>query len=145
MFTTWGSEVMLWDSAICLLFVTANFFCTEANEGLFFNVRDYNLAKHKTLITDAEQNYLHRERLCLQTTDKNVFNIFAFLSETFAPDKSNRWYFIKVAVILLLYRLHFVFWWVVFPTSKMKIAESFDLCMHGVKQKKRKCWPLQGT
>lgn len=41
-------------------------------------------------------------------------------------------------------QVRFSFWWVVFPTSNMKIAKSFDLCMHGVKQKKRKCWPLQG-
>lgn len=45
----------------------------------------------------------------------------------------------------MIIQVIFRFWWVVFATSNMKIAESFDLCVHGVKQKKRKCWPLQGT
>lgn len=74
---------------------------------------------------------------------KNGFSIFSII---FWNSTSNlttaTQYFIKAAVGL--YKLCFIILISGISHLKMKIAKSFDLCMHGVKQKKGKCWPLQG-
>lgn len=49
-----GWEVMLWDTAICLLFVTANFFAHEQQRGCFFFLR----AKLQFSITDMGKCWL---------------------------------------------------------------------------------------
>lgn len=131
-----GWEVMLWDTAICLLFVTANFFAQKQKRGCFNCVKLQfsmtNLGKHWLLMLNqilftASIYFLHQPTIMYLNTD-------GILSCAILKCQ----YSIIIQVI-------FCFWWVVFPTSKMKIAKSFDLCMHEVKQKKRKCWPLQGT